>query len=151
MNKNGKGKSCFEYMHERNEDLMRAYRKVLSQQFHSNESIILKNVFKEVAEMPAQRFWVSEERAKSVIQSMMHGNKLTHMGKQKKEMFREIYKRYKELKKQLPHMSIEEHITLVCNQQAPKFYLTSKSVKVIIYRIKSKWYEKQRLKLQHSH
>lgn len=145
-----KGFSNFEYEHERNQDLMHAYKVALSRQFHSGDDAIrLMDVFREIAEMPSQRFWVSEERAAIVVSDMMKGNKLKYTAKMKKEMFSEIYRRFIKLKRHKPHLTTLELVTEVCNQPAPKFYLTPKSIKVIIYKIKRKWYEKRKQRQHH--
>jgi len=122
----------------------------MSLHFHSGEPIRLHNVFKCVAEMPSERFWVSEERAYIVILGMFKGKKLEKMGEMKREMFQEIYKRTMELKKLYPEQGIKTIVEKVCQQPAPKFYLTPKTVKVIIYKIKRNWYEKRKQKLPFS-
>lgn len=141
--------SYFEYENERNQDLMRAYKEQLSQQYCSDKPILLKNVFEKIAEMPSKRFWVSEERATIVVSGIMKGDMLEKAGQMKKEMFFEIYKRVMELMEHKPHLMLPELVTIVCNQPAPKFYLTPKSIKVIISKIKRKWYEERKRKLQH--
>lgn len=126
---------------------MRAYKKQISLHFQSKEPIRLSDVFKRVAEMPSERFWVSEERAFIVISEMFRGKKMEKMGKMKREMFYEIYKRTLELKEAYPELSLRMIVEKVCIQPAPKFYLTPKTIKVIIYKIKRQWYEKRRQKL----
>lgn len=135
-------KNCgseFEYAEERNDDLMRAY---LSQ-LDACKVIRLPYVFNRVVNMPSRRFWVSAERAAIVISNMMRGDTLSNMRDTKREMFHEIYRRVLERKKLYPNMSIYELSFLVVQEPAPKFYLTAGSAKVIIYRIKKKWYEKR--------
>lgn len=138
--------SIFEYEQERNRDLMKAYKKQISLHFHSGEPIRLHNVFKCVAEMPSERFWVSEERAYVVILGMLKGKKLEKMGGMKREMFQEIYRRVMELKRLHPEQCLKLLVEKVCSQPAPKFYLTPKTIKVIIYKIKRNWYETRKQK-----
>ena len=117
----------FEYEAERNRDLMRVYRQVINR--------------------PAERFWVSEERAAIVISSLLKGRKLTSMRKCKRDMFREIFRRAKALLKQDPDLTPKELAFIVVAQPAPKFYITPGSCKIIICSIK-KCLRKQ--KQQHS-
>lgn len=140
--------SIFEYEDERNKDLIRAYREQLDRHYHHEHTLSLKRVFKDVAESPSRRFWVSEERAAIVISEMMKGKKLEKMGKMKREMYHEIYKRVIQLRQQYPKLSIIQLVTKVCAQPAPRFYLTPLSVKVIIYKIKRQWYEERKQKLR---
>lgn len=136
--------SIFECERERNEDLIRAYR----EQIRSCAVIRIPDIFERVVNMPSKRFWVSEERAAIVIASMMKGNKLEGMRHTKREMFHEIYQRVMELKSKLStKMSILDMVSIVVRQDAPKFYLTAGSAKVIFYKIKKEWYSTRRIGL----
>ena len=137
--------NTFEYEEERNRDLMRAYRKILA----DCTEIHLADVFQAVVNMPAQRFWVSEERTAIVIASMRRGDKLTKMRPTTRERYEEIFKRVLELRKTNPDMSVYGITFLAVHQPAPKFYLTPGSAKAIIYKIKSKWYEERKRKMRH--
>lgn len=134
--------SEFEYVEERNNDLMNAY---LSQLAACNV-IRLPQIFNNVVNMPSSRFWVSAERAAIVISNMMRGDTIPNMRKTKREMFYEIYRRVIELRALHPNKSIYELALIVVQSPAPKFYLTAGSAKVIIYRIKKQWFEKRKRK-----
>lgn len=140
--------STFEYEQERNEDLMRAYNEQMHAQFCSGFPIHLPTIYKLVAEMPSKRFWVSEERAAIVVSAIMRGDKLEKMRPTKRRMFQEICRRVMELKRKQPQSTILELTSVVCDQPAPEFYLTPKSIKVIIYQIKRQWYDKRKRKLR---
>lgn len=137
--------STFEYEQARNEDLMRAYHKLL----YECSSIHLPDIFRQVVNMPAERFWVSEERAAIVIASMLRGDQLENMRPTNREKYQEIYKRVLELRKEHPGLSVYNLTFMAVHQPAPKFYLTPGSAKVIIYKIKSKWYQQRKRKLRH--
>ena len=139
--------SNFEYERDRNNDLMRAYREQLDIMYHAEEPICLPTLYRRVAEMPSKRFWVSEKRAAIVVSKMQRGDNLKTMRQMSREMFGEIYRRFVQLKKKCPHLKDDDIITIVCNQPAPKFYLTPQSVKVIICKIKRGWYEERKRKL----
>ena len=144
MKKDG---SVFGYERERNADLIRAYNEQIRMHFAKRIPINLAQVFKNVAEMPSRRFWVSEERAAIVVSNIIKGDSLADMGPMKREMFMEIYRRTLILQREHPSMSLYKIVITVCNQPAPKFYLTPGSVKVIIYKIKRQWYEERKRKL----
>ncbi len=131
--------SIMDFTRQRNDDLMRAFREQLA----LARFIVMPEIFELVAESPASRFWVSEERAAIVIAAMEAGKPLTRMRRNKREMFEEIYRRYLIERKNNPRKSVYELVTRIVNQPAPKFYLTPRTVGEFIYRIKNGWYDKQ--------
>lgn len=137
--------STFEYEEERNSDLMRVYR----EEMHAVSHIRMPDIFKTIVNKPSKRFWVSEERAAIVISKMLRGEALERMRPLKREMFHEIYKRVVALKEKLPDHTTYQLTFIVVQQEAPKFYLTAGSAKVIISKIKRKWYEERKRKYRH--
>lgn len=131
--------SILEFTRERNRDLLRVYHEKLA----SATFIVMPVIFELVAQSPASRFWVSEERAAIVISAMEAGKPLLRMRDNKREMFEEIYRRYTVLREQYPEKSTNELAARIVNQPAPKFYLTARTVGEFIYRIKNGWYDKQ--------
>ena len=137
--------SKFEYEEERNKDLMSVYHKLLS----SHPTIRLREIMVELVNTPSKRFWVSEERASIVISAMMRGVNQDSLSPMKKEMFTEIYRRVLEARKERTTAPLSDIIFDVVRQPAPKFYLTPGSAKVIVHRIKKKWFEERKRKLRH--
>lgn len=131
--------SILDFTKERNADLMRAFREQLA----LARFIVMPEIFELVAQSPASRFWVSEERAAIVISAMLAGKKLPRMRSNKREMFEEIYRRFLIERKNNPDKSVYELVTGIVSQPAPKFYLTPRTVGEFIYRIKNGWYDKQ--------
>lgn len=131
--------SIMDFTRERNEDLLRAYREQLAKA----DYIVMPEIFRLVAESPASRFWVSEERAAIVLSQMLAGKPLPKMRSNKREMFEEIFRRFKILSNERPGKSIFELATIIVNQPAPKFYLTARTAGELIYRIGNGWYDKQ--------
>ena len=132
--------SIFEY-----EDLMRAYKHLMS----TTRNIKMSEIYRQVVDMPSQRFWVSEERAAIVVSNMLKGRSIDQMRPNKREMFEEICSRVRELQKQRPDDSVYDLVFDVVGSPAPKFYLTPKTAKVLISRIKAQWYEKKKRKYRH--
>lgn len=137
--------SKFEYENERNDDLMSVYHRFIS----SCSTIRLRELMEYIVNSPSQRFWVSEERASIVISSMMKGENLSGMSRMKREMFTEIHRRVMAMADKNPDMPLSEIVYEVIRQPAPRFYLTPGSAKVIIHKIKKKWFEERRRKLHH--
>mgnify|MGYP006928123822 FL=1 len=143
MGKRGKKGRFFEYRDERNSDLLRAFRECI---MSSPEEESMETVYQRIVKSKSKRFWVSEEQASKVISYMMKGNNIDYMGNNKKRMFEEIYNRVIKLQIENPDMRVFRLVEIVVAQEAPCFYMTPGSAKVIISQIKSKWCQ-QRLQL----
>lgn len=128
-----------DFTRERNEDLMRVFHVHIS----DVEFIVMPEIFQKVADSPASRFWVSEERAAIVVSMMLAGRPLPRMRDNKREMFEEIFRRVVAIRQHEPEASVYELVSRVVRQPAPKFFLTARTVGEIIYRIKKGWYENQ--------
>ena len=61
--------SCSEFSAQRNAELLRAYRNVLSKKSYFN----VNSDFNMVVNEPCSRFWISEERAMIVVSAMLRG------------------------------------------------------------------------------
>ena len=140
--------SIMDFTRQRNDDLMRAFR----HQLDLSRSVVMPDIFQKVADSPASRFWVSEERAAVEIARMLAGRPFARMlaGRpfarmrpNKREMFQEIFRRYLALREARPDLSLMELVSVIVHQPAPKFYLTARTVGEFIYRIKNGWYDKQ--------
>ena len=116
---------------------MRAYETV----FNAHRGAKKEEIYKMVVEMPSSRFWVSEERAATIVLNIIKGDKLESMKAKKRLMYFEIYKRVMEAKKKNPDAPISYLTFDVVSSPAPQFYLTPQSAKTIISKIKRKWYE----------
>lgn len=138
--------SYFEYEQERNDDLMRAYHEDIA----ACKVIRMPEVWQRVANMPAARFWVSEERATFVVSKMIKGQKIESMRPLRKEMYQEIYNRVKLMLQHNPQLSVSQCCYRVVASPAPKFYMTPLSVRQTIYKIKRKWYQERKKKLRFS-
>lgn len=138
--------SLFDFTRQRNDDIMRAYRECLA----NSNFVFRPHIIRQVAESPASRFWVSEERATVVISSMLNDpdnwDVYKHRGcmrmrPAKREMFEEIFRRFLIERENYPELSLAELVARVVNQPAPKFYLTPRTVGELIYRIKNGFYD----------
>lgn len=136
--------TAFEYEKERNEDLMKAYRTQLAD-YHGD----IHAFFRRVVNMPSKRFWVSERRAANVVTKMLKGDRLEGMGREKKRMYYEIFKRVTNLMRHRPKERIYDLTLEVVNQPAPCFYLTPDSAMMIVSKIKRGFYQERKKKLRH--
>lgn len=130
--------SILEFTRERNADLMRAYRHQIRKPGH----IRMSDIGAAIVNMPAARFWVSEERAAIVVSALLAGRDLPHnMRPTKCEMFSEIYRRVIALRRSRPKATLFDLVSQVVNSPAPKFYMLPRSAMDIIYKIKNGYYD----------
>lgn len=131
--------SILEFTEQRNKELMKAFTMALGKA----SFIDIKIIATEIVNTPCSRFWVSEERAASVIRAIRKNkNVLSCMRPTKREMFIEINKRVKQLRKSTPNSSLPQLVEKVVNSPAPKFYMKPRCAMEIIYKIKKGFYEK---------
>ena len=84
-----KTRSAFEYRDERNRNLL----KVFNRELELCDGLNVKEVIDMAVRQPAQRFWVSEERALRVVSAMYHHPLPSGGHPLKREMFEEIKRR----------------------------------------------------------
>nr|DAE91036.1 MAG TPA: hypothetical protein [Caudoviricetes sp.] len=143
MGKRGKKGRFFEYRDERNADLLCVFRECV---MNSPADESMDEVYQRIVNSKSKRFWVSEEQASKVVSYMMKGNKIDYMSDNKRKMFEEIYIRVMKMREENPNIRLFRLVEIIVSQEAPCFYMTSGSAKVIISQIKSKWC-KRRLQL----
>ncbi len=122
-----------EFTPQRDEELLKAFKS----QLHLLGTIPLQEVFTRAAMSPASRFWVSERRAMIVVSRMIKGDRILSMNTKKREMFYEIYRRVKRIMEEERGITLTEATFRAVNSPAPEFYLTPKSARAMIYRIRA--------------
>ena len=122
-----------EFTAERNKQLIQAFRNALAAHKH----IDISRIAQEIVNTPCTRFWVSEERAVTVINAMRKNKPILRaMRPTKREMFREIYTRYLQQHKLQPNTPFKTLIARIINSPAPKFYMQPRCAIEIIYKLK---------------
>lgn len=124
-----KGSIC-EFTEQRDAELWKNFRRRLGQV----QLINLERIFKEVSEMPAGRFYVSEFRAVTVLRHHLRHGEWKVKGAQRLEMFAELERRVLDLLRSNPGMRFDDAVFDVVNSPAPKFYLTPRSCRTLIYK-----------------
>ena len=125
--------SVAEFGQQRDEELLNAFKA----QLRHLGSISLDEMFERAAKSPASRFWVSERRAAAVISKMLKGDQILSMNPKKREMYFEIFRRAKRIFKENPGTTIADAAYEVVNSPAPEFYITTKSARVMIYKLRA--------------
>ncbi len=126
-----KGYIC-DYIEERDTDLLRAYKEIIS----VSDNIRLSEVVAQLAESPSRRFWVSDLQAYKTVLRILNGDLLSHMIPTRRTMYQEIFRRYQAYSSQHPYLTKMEVVRTVCNEPAPSFYLTKKSIVTILSRVR---------------
>lgn len=129
-----KTRSAFEYRDERNRNLL----KVFNRELELCDGLNVKEVIDMAVRQPAQRFWVSEERALRVVSAMYHHPLPSGGHPLKREMFEEIKRRCERLQEYHPEWSLRRRVYYVVNREAPRFYLSVAAAHVIICQEKKK-------------
>lgn len=118
---------------QRDMELLQAFRN----QLHLLGCIPVNELFTRAAMSPSSRFWVSERRAAAVISKMLKGDRILSMNRKKREMYFEILRRVKGIILSEPDIPLSEAVFRAVNSEAPEFYLTPKSARVMIYRLRA--------------
>lgn len=120
--------SYFPYKKQREVELIRAFRQEIADSKHIN----MDEIFKRVVLRPCSRFWVSEERAAIAVSSMFRGCDAGITNKLKRNMYSELFRRYKELRLKNKGVPMSRIIYVIVNSPAPQFYLSPSQAKMII-------------------
>lgn len=124
-------KNCCEFISERNENLRREfYLRV----FPGYPGVLA--LFEDIARIPAPRFYISEERAISLLcrKKRLGDSWGRGMVPSRRAMIDEIDRRVRILRSFNPGLTLKEAVFRVVNSPAPSFYLTPNSIRSIIYR-----------------
>lgn len=122
-----------DYMPQRNEELLKAFKQEL---VHLG-ALSHDEIFARAARREASRFWVGEQRASVVVSRMFKGDKLQNMNPTRRRMYYEIFRRVKMIMEKNPKQTLSSAVFEAVNSPAPEFYLTDKSARVIIYRLRA--------------
>ena len=118
-----------DYIPARNAELKRVFMGLLGSGAPS-----LDHLFAAVARSGADRFYVSEERALSMLlRKRRSGEWPEDIRPIRKKMMEEIERRVAYLIECDPSLSLAEAVFKVVNSPAPQFYITAGSIRTILY------------------
>lgn len=138
-------RSKSEFEAERNKEILKTYRRLLSEA----DYIVPASIYNKLVNEPSSRFWVTEERAAVIISKIRKGCSLERMHPNKREMFQEIYRRAMLLMERDRTLTVFQVAMKVVCQPAPKYYITPEYAEIIIGRAKKKCYEERKQRLRH--
>lgn len=124
--------STSDFAGARDEELYRNFMDLLR-----TADMPLREMFSAAARRPSSRFWVSEPRAEEVVSAMLRGtNKdvVEKMYPQKRKMYEEITRRVRARMQADSTLCVTHAVDAVIYEEAPEFYLTDESARLLIYR-----------------
>lgn len=134
-----KGSSC-DYTSAKNAELVKTFNSLLRR----SKMIDLDVIFREVAESEASRFFISEDRAYDLILTYRRDGIWKISNPLREEMMEEILARAEMFIDRYPGSSLKDAVCMAVNTRAPKFYLTPRSCRTIIYQTIKETYKTNR-------
>lgn len=117
-----------DYLQSRNEQLSGAFRARLGKGWGVLE------VFNQMTDVPAPRFYISEERAFRLVSLRRRKGRWPEgIIPTRRRMLNEIYRRVEAMMEADPALDLRDAVFEVVNSPAPSFYLTPGSIRRIIY------------------
>lgn len=90
-------------------------------------------VIKRALSKGAPRFYTTYENAQRFVSLLERGKKLPITNKHKIEMYKEIHRRYQEMKEKFG-ISSYSMLEQIINSPAPSFYISSETFKYVFYK-----------------
>ena len=117
---------------QRKEAVIKTFYETVKKMSASNPYVTNREIVAKAVHETAPRFFVNYESARRFISLMARRKKLPVVNKNKRAMYNEIYRRYKErCKGELGHYKMLEKIL---EEPAPSFYLDKSTFQGIIYK-----------------
>lgn len=141
--------SVFILEDRRDRDLMRVYREVITQQLNTIGAIDMKQALSQIVNSPASRYWVSTDRAYSIICKMNKGISLIRMKKNTIIFYQTLYSEYLNYKSLHPELPIKHIVEIIVQNPSPCFLLSPRVAGMIIHKMKKKCLEETMKRLRH--
>ena len=96
----------------------------------------LEKIIEKAASTTAPRFFVSFENARRFVSMLVRKKRLPLVNKNKIEMYMELYKRYKRLRKEDANNPVIHYTALekIIEEPAPSFYLDVETFRCLLYK-----------------
>lgn len=118
----------------RKQDIINSFFKTLKEERKTRPFITQNEVIEQAAKGSAPRFYVTFENARRFVSLLMRGKRLPIVNKNKVEMYKEIYRRYKtrlkDSDKRYKYIILES----IIEEPAPSFYIDEETFRGIVYR-----------------
>ena len=118
----------------RRQDIIDSFFNSLKELRKTRPFVTQNEVIEHAARSTAPRFYVTFENARRFVSLLMRGKRLPIVNKNKVEMYKEIYRRYKarlkDCNKRYRYIILES----IIEEPAPSFYLDEETCRGIVYR-----------------
>ena len=118
----------------RRQDIIDSFFNSLKELRKTRPFVTQNEVIEHAARSTAPRFYVTFENARRFVSLLMRGKRLPIVNKNKVEMYKEIYRRYKarlkDCNKRYKYIILES----IIEEPAPSFYLDEETFRGIVYR-----------------
>lgn len=130
--------STFILSDARDNDLIRAYREIIKKQLALYGRIVPTGIANIVVNSPASRYWVSSERACSVILMMDKGKSIDYMKRNTVRFYHALYKDFCKYRSSHPDMCVKHIVEIIIQEPAPCFAISPRVAGSIIFKMKKK-------------
>lgn len=118
----------------RKQDIIDSFFKTLKEERKTRPFITQNEVIEQAAKGSAPRFYVTFENARRFVSLLMRGKRLPIVNKNKVEMYKEIFRRYKERLKDSDKRYKYIILESIIEEPAPSFYIDEETFRGIVYR-----------------
>lgn len=96
----------------------------------------LEKIIEKAAGKNAPRFFVSFENARRFVSLMVRKKRLPLVNKNKIEMYKELFRRYKKMREKDVHNRVINYTALekIIEEPAPSFYLDTETFRCLLYK-----------------
>lgn len=122
------GNTC-DYTAAKNAELV----KIFNAKIREAKLIDLDRIFLEVSQSEASRFFISEDRAYELILAYRKAGRWLLGNSLRREMMEEIRSRTEAYMREDSALSLKDAVYMAVNSRAPKFYLTPRTCRTLIY------------------
>lgn len=135
--------SVFIMAKERDKDLMRAYREVIRKELRLYGRVTVTGLMEKVVDSTASRYWVSSDRAYSVILRMDKGEDISYMKDRAQRFYRSLYSDFCKYRESHRGMVAKHIVEIVIQYPAPCFMISPEFAGYIICQTKKKLKEER--------
>ena len=118
----------------RRQDIIDSFFNSLKELRKTRPFVTQNEVIEHAARSTAPRFYVTFENARRFVSLLMRGKRLPIVNKNKVEMYKEIYRRYKQRVKECGERYRYVILDEIIREPAPSFYLDVETFRGIVYR-----------------
>ena len=118
----------------RKKDVINSFFGTLKELHNTRPHITQGEVIELASKKSAPRFYVTFENARRFVSLLVRGKELPITNKNKVEMYKEIYRRYKQRVKECSERYRYVILDEIIREPAPSFYLDVETFRGIVYR-----------------